>query len=110
VNELSPDKKINLRFETVEDGLLFLFHRANKETGDVIRVRQSWWDVHALLSRLRKSQTYCAKDVPLLVWQEGQELHIKFHDPSLLAVDECVFSSQDTKRILTGLEMLPNLN
>ena len=110
MNELSPDKKINLRFETVKGGLLFLFQRANKETDDTIRVRQSWSNIHSLLSKLRKSQTYCAKDVPLLVWQEGQELHIKFHDPDLLVVDECVFSSQDTKRILTGLEMLPNLN
>jgi hypothetical protein len=110
MNELSPDDKINLRFETVEDGLLFLFQRANRETDDTIRVRQSWSNIHSLLSRLRKNQTYCAKDVPLLIWQEGQELHIKFHDPGILVVDECVFSSQETKRILTGLEMLPNLN
>jgi hypothetical protein len=47
MNELSPDDKINLRFETVEDGLLFLFQRANKETGDTIRVRQSWSNIHS---------------------------------------------------------------
>ena len=110
MHELLPDEQIQLTFETVEGGLLFLFHRANKETEDTIRVRQSWANIHLLLSRLRKNQTYCAKDVPLLVWQEGQELHIKFHDPGILVVDECVFSNQETKRILTRLEQLPNLN
>jgi hypothetical protein len=110
MNELFPDEKIKLRFETVEGGLLFLFQRANEETDNTVRVRQSWSNIHSLLSRLRKSQTYCAKDVPLLIWQEGQELHIKFHDPGILVVNECVFSSQETKRILTSLEKLPNLN
>ena len=76
----------------------------------MVRVRQSWSNIHSLLSKLRKSQTYCAKDVPLLVWQQGEELHIRFHDPDNLVVEECVFSRQETKRILTKLETLPSLN
>ena len=110
MNESVPEQKVQLRFETVEGGLIFLFHRVSAETDYVIRVRQSWSNIHVLLCRLRKSQTYCAKDVPLLVWQQGQELHIKFHDPDILVAEECVFSSQETKRILTGLDMLPSLN
>ena len=110
MHEFFPDQQIKLTFETVNGGLLFLFHRANEETDDTVRVRQSWSNIHSLLSRLRKSQRYCAKDVPLLVWQQGQELHIKFHDPDSQVVEECVFSGPETKRILTGLEKLPNLN
>ena len=110
MNESFPDQKVQLKFETVSGGLIFLFHRVREETENVIRVRQSWSNIHVLLSRLRKSQTYCAKDVPLLIWQQGQELHIKFHDPDILMTEECVFSSQETKRILTGLDLLPSLN
>lgn len=110
MKEFFPQQDVKLKLKIVEQGVLFLFHRSNGGAGDMVQVPQSWLSVHSLLSRLRKSQIYCAKDVPLLVWQEGEELHIKFHSPEDLVVEECVFSGEETMGILTMLEKLPSLN
>ena len=110
MNEFFPQQDVKLKLKIVEQGVLFLFHRSNGGAGDMVQVPQSWLSVHSLLSRLRKSQIYCAKDVPLLVWQEGEELHIKFHSPEDRVVEECVFSGEETMGILTMLEKLPSLN
>lgn len=107
MNYSYQQQKIRLNLKPVERGLLFLFHRP---AGDPVQVMQSWLNVHILLSRLRKSRTYCAKDVPLLVWQEEDQLHIKFHVPEELVVEECVFSDEETEGILTMLEKLPSWN
>jgi len=110
MNEFFPQQDIKLNLKIVEQGVLFLFHHPNGGPGDLVQVRQSWLSVHSLLSRLRKSRTYCARDVPLLVWKEGEELHIKYHIPDDLAVEECVFTRAETGRILAMLEGLPGLN
>jgi hypothetical protein len=110
MNEYFPQQDIKLNIRIVEQGVLFLFHRSNGGAGGLVQVPQSWLSIHSLLSRLRKSKTYCAKDVPLLIWKESEELHIKFHSPEDQMVEECVFSSEETGRILTMLERLPTLN
>ena len=46
----------------------------------------------------------------MLVRKEGEELHIKYHIPGDMAVEECVFSEEQTERILTMLEGLPGWN
>jgi hypothetical protein len=110
MNEFFPQQDIKLNLKIVEQGVLFLFHRSNGGAGGLVQVPQSWSSVHSLLSRLRKSQRYCAKDVPLLIWKQGEELHIKFHSPEDQVVEECVFSGEETIGILTMLETLPSLN
>ena len=110
MNEFPTKQDIKLNLKIAGHGVLFLFHRWNGETGEVLQVDQSWTSVHALLSRLRKGQRYCAKGEPLLVWKEGEELHIKFYVPDGQIVEECVFSGAETRRILTMLEKLPGLN
>ena len=110
MNEFFPQQDIKLNLKIVEQGVLFLFQRSNGDPGDLVQVQQSWLSVHSLLSRLRKSRRYCAKDVPLLIWKEGEELHIKFHSPEDQMVEECVFTREETGRILTMLERLPSLN
>ena len=102
---LQQDIKLNLK--RVERGVLFLFQRPG---GGLVQVMQSWLGIHILLSRLRKNRTYCAKDVPLLVWKEEEQLHVKFHVPEELVVEECAFSGEETARILTMLEELPSWN
>ena len=89
---------------------MFVFHHPTGGPGDLVRVLQSWSSVQRLLIRLQTSRTYCAKDVPLLVWKEGEELHIKFHSPEDQVVEECIFTREETGRILTILERLPGLN
>ena len=110
MNEFPTKQEIKLGLQIVEHGVLFLFQRSNGSTGETVQVDQSWSNVHSILSRLRKGQRYCAKDHPLLIWQEGQELHIKFYLPDLKVAEECIFSSEETRRILTMLERLPGLN
>ena len=110
MNELFPQQSVKLNLKIVEQGVLFLFHRSNGGPGDLVQVRQSWLSLHSLLSRLRKNQRYCAKDVPLLIWKEGEELHIKYHSPEDQVVEECVFTREETGRILTVLARLPSLN
>jgi len=73
-------------------------------------VLQSWSSVQRLIFQLRIGQRYCARDVPLLVWKEGEELHIKYHIPDDMAVEECVFSGEERERILAMLEGLPSWN
>jgi hypothetical protein len=99
-----------LKLKIVERGVVFQFCHSNGETSDVLPVEQSWRSVHSLLSRLRKNQTYCAKDLPLLIWKEGEELHIKFYYPESQEVEECAFSGEETKGILTMLAKLPSMN
>lgn len=89
---------------------MFLFHRSNQGPDALVQVAQKWSSVHVLLSRLRNSRRYCAKDVPLLVWKQGQELHFKFHSPNDQMVEECVFTSEETGRILATLDKLPSSN
>ena len=110
MNEFFPQQDIKLNLKIVEQGVLFLFQRPHGGPGDLVQVKQSWLSVHSLISRLRKSRRYCAKDVPLLVWKEGEELHIKFHVPEELVVEECVFTREETERILTMLDGLPSWN
>lgn len=106
----SPSQDIKLNLEVVEQGVLFVFHHPTGGPGDRVRVLQTWSGVRTLIFRLRTSQRYCARDVPLLIWKEGEELHIKYHIPDDMAVEECVFSGEETKRILTRLEDLPSWN
>jgi hypothetical protein len=110
MNEVFPQQDIKLNLKIVERGVLFLFRRSNGGAGGLVQVPQSWSSIHSLLSRLRKNRRYCAKDVPLLIWKESDELHIKFHSPEDQVVEECVFSGAETKRILAKLERLPGLN
>jgi hypothetical protein len=110
MNDFSSSQTIQLNLEVVEHGVLFVFHHPSGGLGDLVKVRQSWSSVRTLVFRLRTSQRYCAKDVPLLVWKEGEELHIKYHIPDDMAVEECVFSGQETERILAMLEGLPSWN
>ena len=95
MNDFFPPNGIKLNREIVEQGVLFVFHHPTGGPGDLVRVLQSWSSVQTLIFRLRTSRTYCAKDVPLLVWKEGEE---------------CVFSGEETERILEMLEGLPNWN
>jgi hypothetical protein len=106
MDDFFPQQKVKLNLERVQQGVLFLFQRP----GDLVQVRQSWLSVHQLICRLRTSRRYCAKDVPLLVWKEGEELHIKYHIPDDMAVEECVFSGEETERILAKLDGLPSWN
>jgi hypothetical protein len=110
MNEFPTNRKVKLEVKTVEQGVMFLFHRPNEGPDALVQVAQKWSSVHVLLSRLRNSRTYCAKDVPLLVWQQGEELHIKFHSPNELITEECVFTREETERILATLDKLPSLN
>jgi hypothetical protein len=110
MNDLPPSQDIKLNLEIVEQGVLFVFHHPTGGPGDLVRVLQSWSSVRMLIFRLQTSQRYCAKDVPLLVWKEGEELHIKYHIPDDMAVEECVFSGEETERILARLEGLPGWN
>lgn len=110
MSEFYPRQEMKLNLKVVERGVLFLFQRPHSESGDPLQVEQSWLSVHTLLSRLRKSQRYCAKDVPLLVWKQGEELHIKVYIPEGQMVEECVFSGVETMRILAMLEKLPGMN
>jgi hypothetical protein len=110
MNEFFPQQDIRLDLKIVEQGVLFLFQRSNGGPGDLVQVQQSWLSVHSLLAKLRENRRYCAKDVPLLVWKEGEELHIKFHSPADKVVEECVFTCEETVRILTMLDRLPSLN
>jgi len=110
MNDFSPSQGIKLYLEIVEQGVLFVFHHPTGGPGDRVRVLQSWSSVRTLIFRLRTSRTYCAKDVPLLVWKEGEELHIKYHIPDDMEVEECVFSAEETEGILTRLEGLPSWN
>lgn len=89
---------------------MFVSHHPSGGPGDLIRVLQSWSSVQRLLFQLRISQRYCARDVPLLVWKEGEELHIRYHIPDDMVVEECVFSCEETKRTLAVLEGLPSWN
>ncbi len=110
MNESYPQRDVKLELKIAETGFVFLFHRFHGLTDNLVQVPQSWMNIHRLLSRLRKGQTYCAKDIPLLVWSQGEELHIKFHSPNELVVEECVFRGEEARGILTMLEKLPNLN
>jgi hypothetical protein len=110
MNEFFPKEKIELKLKIVEQGVLFLFHHSGGEAGDTIQVEQSWMSVHRLLSRLRQGRYYCAKDHPLVVWKQGEELHIKFYSEETGIAEEGVFSSEETRAILTMLEKLPSLN
>ena len=110
MNEFPARQEVTLKLKIVERGVLFLFHRSNEAADDILPVEQSWMSVHSLLSRLRKNQRYCAKDVPLLIWKEGQEMHIKYFYPDIQEVDECVFSAEATKGLVAMLEKLPSLN
>jgi len=110
MNDFSPSQGIQLKLEIVEQGVLFIFHHPTGGPGDLVRVLQSWSSVRTLIFRLRIRQMYCARDVPLLVWKDGEELHIKYHIPDDMTVEECVFSGEETERILAMLEGLPSWN
>jgi len=110
MNDLPPSQGIQLKLETVEQGVLFVFHHPTGGPGDLVRVLQSWSSVRTLIFRLRMSRTYCAKDVPLLIWKEGEELHIKYHIPDDMRVEECVFSGEEAEGIVAMLEGLPSWN
>ena len=56
MNEFFPGQDLKLKLKIVEQGVLFLFHRSDGETGDTVEVDQSWSSVHTLLSRLRKGK------------------------------------------------------
>jgi hypothetical protein len=73
-------------------------------------VEQSWSNVYRLLSRLHSNRTYCAKDLPLVIWKEGEQLHIKYYWPEIQVAEECVFSEEETKGIIAMLGTLPGLN
>jgi hypothetical protein len=110
MNEFDMRQHMRLELETVRQGVLFLFRHFDGEGGDVHQVEQSWSNVHTMLARLRKNRRYCAKNVPLLVWKEGEALHVKYFLPDIKVAEECVFSVEETSRILTELEKLPSLN
>jgi hypothetical protein len=110
MNDFPPSQGIKLNLEIVEQGVLFIFHHPTGGPGDLVRVLQSWSSVRTLIFRLRIRQRYCARDVPLLVWREGEELHIKYHIPDDMVVEECIFSREETERILAKLERLPSWN
>ena len=110
MNDFSPLPRIQLNLEIVEQGVLFVFHHPTGGPGDLVKVLQSRSSVRTLLFRLRISQRYCARDVPLLVWKEGEELHIKYHIPDDMRVEECVFSGEETEGILAMLEGLRSWN
>src|SRR4029453_11724372 len=105
MNEFFPHKDIRIKLDLkiAKHGVLFLFRRKSTGPGALVEVPQSWLNVHSILSRLRKSRVYCAKDVPLLIWTEEEELHIKFHSPEDRVVEECMFSCEETKMILAML-------
>lgn len=110
MNDVSRSQGIKPNLEIVEQGILFVFHHPTGGPGDLVRVLQSWSSMQRLIFRLRTSQRYCARDVPLLAWEEGEELQIKYHIPDNMAVEECVFSREETERILAKLEGLPSWN
>ena len=110
MNEFLPPQKIKLKLRIIEQGVLFLFYRSHGRTDNLVQVSQSWMNIHRLLCRLRNGRTYCAKDVPLLVWKQGEELHIKFHAPNDQMEEECVFTGDEMEGILTMLEKLPSWN
>jgi hypothetical protein len=110
MNEFFPPQTIKLDLKPFERGVLFIFHRSTGGPGDPVQVQQSWLSVHLILSRLRNSRRYCAKDVPLLIWKEAEELHIKYHSPEDQVVEECVFTRDETEKILMKLERLPSWN
>ena len=110
MNDFSPLPRIQLNLENVEQGVLFVFHHPTGGPGDRVPVLQSWSSIRTLIFRLRTSRTYCARDVPLLVWKEGEELHIKYHIPDDMRVEECVFSGAEMEGILAMLEGLPSWN
>jgi hypothetical protein len=110
MNDFSPQQGIQLKLEIVEQGVVFVFHHPAGGPGDLVRVLQSWSSVQRLLFRLQIRQSYCAREVPLLVWKEEEELHIKYHIPDDMRVEECVFSGEETGRILAMLEGLPGWN
>ena len=112
MNEFFPqqDIRIKLDLKIAKHGVLFLFRRKTAGPGALVQVPQSWLNVHSILSRLRKSRLYCAKDIPLLIWTEEEALHIKFHSPEDQMVEECVFSREETRMIVAILAELPGLN
>ena len=110
MNDFSPSQGIQLKLEIIEQGVLFVFHHPTGGPGDLVRVLQSWSSVQRLVFCLQTSRTYCAKDVPLLIWKEGEELHIKYHIPDDMAVEECFFSDEQTESILAILEGIPSWN
>jgi hypothetical protein len=110
MNESFPRQELKLRLKVVEQGLVFLFQRSNRGTDELFQVPQSWSSIHSLLYKLRNNQRYCAQDIPLLIWKQGEELHIKLQLPDSQVVEECAFSSEETGRILMILQKLPCLN
>jgi hypothetical protein len=110
MNEFDLKQQMRLELKTVQQGVLFIFHHLDGESGGVHQVEQSRANVHTLLGRLRNNRRYCAKDVPLLVWKEDEALHVKYFLPDIQVAEESVFSVGETRRILTMLQKLPSLN
>jgi hypothetical protein len=110
MNEFSTKEDKKLKINLVEQGVMFLYLTSSGRLGDMFEVGQSWSSIHSLLSKLRNRQKYSAKDKSLLIWKQGDELHIKFYSLDTHLEEECSFSREDTERLVSLLESLPSLN
>jgi hypothetical protein len=93
-----------------EQGVNFLYFAANGKGDGAYQVCQSWSNVHALLSKLRKKQTFSAPEHCLSAWQEQDELNIRFRAVDMPLAETLLFSKETTAKFLAALGSLPCLN
>jgi hypothetical protein len=110
MNEFYTKQDTKLRLQIVEKGVLFIYPSSSGSHGEILQVGQTWASIHTLVARLRNGQSYSARDQSLFISKQGEELHMKFQAAHLQLVEVCIFSGEETRRILTMLEKLPSMN
>jgi hypothetical protein len=92
------------------EGITFYYTLCRNRQEEVFQVGQSWASIHALMAKLRNCEQYAAWDKSFFVWMQDQELCLKFRALDTKLEEKCIFSPEETAKILDFLGHAPNLN
>lgn len=106
----ADNKKLSLGVDG--RGITFIYraangHAANGNAGDAIEVDQDWINVHSILTKLRNSQKYSARDNSLSVWKQGEELYVNLRALDRRLEETLIFSRETTAQFMHALGTLP---
>ena len=91
-------------------GVTFVYRPANGNSDNTIQIDQDWLNINSILSKLRKSEKYSARDNSLSVWKQGEELYVNLRALDRQLEETLIFGRETTVQFMHALGTLPNPN
>jgi len=94
----------NVMLGVDNQGITFLHHISSGSIADMFQIGLSWASIRSLLKTLSYGKKYISNDSSIFFWKETDELYIKFRALDMHLEKVCVFSAEETIKILELLE------